>query len=158
LSQLINKKITGKTTLVIDEDGVNLGKMSVDDALQLAQSKELDLVEVGPGVCKIQNYQKFLYAQKKANKSKPAPSLKEFQFKLNIAFHDMQVKANHINELLVKGHPIRLVIKFYGRENAHPEKGQELLKNITSLLTGAIVDSSKQEGNQIIAMVRKEKS
>jgi translation initiation factor IF-3 len=158
MSNRFNKQITDVSVLVIDETGANLGPVQTSVALQLAASKGLDLVEVAPGVCKIQDYQKFLYQQKKSNKSKPAPELKEFRFGLNIAQHDVEVKVKHINELLEKGHPIKLVIRFYGREKARPEKGTELLTDICSLLpTNATVDDAKLEGNQLITMVRKGK-
>ena len=158
LNPRVNRQILDKSVRLIDENGVNTGIISTVDALQLAQDKGLDLIEVGPGVCKIGNYQKLLYQQKKAHKSKPAPSLKEFQFGVNIAPHDLQVKANKINDLLEKNHPIRLVVRFYGRENAKPEKGHELIEKISSLLQGAIVDPPKQEGTMLIAMARKEKN
>jgi len=151
-----NKQITDTHVLVIDETGANLGKMVTLEALQLARSKELDLVEVAEGVCKIQDYQKFLYQQKKADKSKPAPSVKEFQFGVNIAQHDLETKIRHMEELLEKGHPIRVVVKLFGREKAKPEKGYEILDKIHTLLP-VPMDTPKSDNGQIITMIRKAK-
>jgi translation initiation factor IF-3 len=153
-----NRQITDTHVLVIDETGANLGKMVTLEALQLARSKELDLVEVAEGVCKIQDYQKFLYQQKKASKgNKKAPDVKEFQFGINIAVHDIQVKANKINELLEKGHPIRIVVRFFGREKAHMEKGLVLIERLAEFIPNTVMDPPKTEGSQITTMVRKAK-
>ena len=153
-----NKQILDVHVLVIDETGANLGTMVTLEAVQLARSKGLDLVEVAEGVCKIQDYQKFLYTQKKANKSKPAPTMKEFQFGINIAHHDLNTKINHMEELLAKGHPIRVVVKLFGREKAKPEYGIDLLGTIQQLMGEDLTfDAPKTEGGQITTTIRKAK-
>ena len=151
----VNNQITDKQVIVIDELGTNLGTLATAEAIKLAHSKVLDLVEVGRGVCKLQNFEKFQYQQKKAHKSKPAPDLKEFRFGVKIAAHDLQTKARQINSLIEKGHPIRIVVKFHGREMTHPEQGYEVLEKIKILLTKATMESPKREGNQILTMLRK---
>lgn len=151
----VNDQITDPHVLVIDELGTNLGTLSTPEAIKLAHSKGLDLIEVGRGVCKMQNFEKFQYQQKKTHRSKPAPDLKEFRFGINIADHDLKIKTRHINELLVKGHPIRVTIKFHGRENTKPEQGFNLLEEIKNNLFEAKMDEPKKEGSQITVMIRK---
>jgi translation initiation factor IF-3 len=151
----VNNQITDTPVLVIDENGNNLGTLATTEAIKLAHTRSLDLVEVGRGVCKIQDFEKFQYQQKKAHKTKPAPDLKEFRFNINIADHDLQTKARHINELLEKGHPIRLIVRFHGREITRPEQGFELLEKIKAELTHFAMDTPKREGNQILTMLRK---
>ena len=151
----VNNQITDTHVLVIDEMGTNLGTLATPEAIKMAHSKGLDLVEVGRGVCKIQDFEKFQYQQKKAHKTKPAPDLKEFRFNINIAEHDIKVKTKHINELLEKGHPIRVVVRFHGRELAHPEKGFELLQIIKTHLVNAHMDEPKKDGKQLLTMLRK---
>ena len=155
--QRSNEEILEERVLVIDENGINLGNIATFEAIKLARSKGLDLIEVGRGVCKIQNLKKYLYHQKKAHKSKPAPELKEFRFGVNIAQHDLEIKVNHINELIEKGHPIRIVIRFRGRETVRPEKGTELFESIVKLLVNSTHDEPKREGNQLISTIRKDK-
>lgn len=153
-----NKQITDTHVLVIDETGANLGTMVTLEAVQLARSKELDLVEVAEGVCKIQDYQKFLYQQKKADKSKPAPTVKEFQFGVNIAPHDLETKIRHMEELLEKKHPIRVVVKLLGREKAKPEKAMDLLEKIQDFMAEDLwFDAPKSDNGQITTMIRKAK-
>lgn len=151
----VNDEIEENHVLVIDENGVNLGTLATLEAMKVAHSRGMDLVEVGRGVCKIADFRKLLYAQKKAHKSKAAPALKEFRFGLNIAEHDLMIKMRHINELLAKNHPIRVVVQFRGRENAKPEQGLALIEIIKSLLVSAQVEVAGKEGNKIIMSVRK---
>lgn len=150
-----NNEIEETHVLVIDENGVNLGTLATPEAIRLAHSRGFDLVEVGRGTCKIADFKKLLYAQKKAHKNKPAPALKEFRFNLNIAQHDLDIKMRHINELLSKNHPVRVVVQFRGRENAKPEQGLTLIETIKSLLISAQVEVANKEGNKIIMSVRK---
>lgn len=152
----VNEQITEKSVTLIDEEGNNLGAHNTVDAIKLARSRSLDLVEVGRGVCKILNFQKYLYQQQKTKKTKHAPDQKEFRFGINIEDHDLQTKARHINELLKKGHPIKVVVRFYGRENAHPEFGHELIERLKLLLEDYVMDKPRHEEKQLIANIHKQ--
>lgn len=151
----VNNQITESSVIVIDVDGTNLGTLATGEAVKLARSKDLDLIEVGRGVCKIQSWEKFRYQQQKAHKSKPAPELKEFRFGATIHDHDLDTKVRQINELVQKGHPIKVVVRLVGRENAHPEKGVEVIEKIKKRLVDATMDPHKQEGNTTIAHIRR---
>lgn len=151
----VNNQITDASVIVIDDDGTNLGTMQTAEAIKLAHTKSLDLIEVGRGVCKVQSWEKFRYQQQKAHKAKPAPEMKEFRFGIKIQDHDLDTKARQINELVIKGHPIKIVVRLVGRENAHPEKGLEVIERLKSRLEHAVMDPPKQEGNTTIAHIRK---
>jgi len=106
---------------VVDEDGKQLGIMSVSEALKIAREKNLDLVEVAPNanppVCRIMDFGKFKYElarkEKEAKKNqKIASEVKEIKIRPNIEEHDYQVKLRKIREFLEKGYKVRLIILF----------------------------------------------
>ena len=123
---------------MIDENGQQVGIMSLGDALRLAESKELDLVEVSPmarpPVCRIVDYGKFKYEQaKKANQAKKHASvieIKEIKFRPKTDEHDYDFKIRHIRRFLEEGNKVRLVIAFRGREIVHPETGRAMLDRV----------------------------
>jgi translation initiation factor IF-3 len=154
----VNLQILAKQVRVIDDLGANLGIMATSEALILASEVEKDLIEISPTaippVCKIMEYGKFLYETKKATKPQKNPELKEFRFKINIDRHDLETKASQIKKLLEKGHPIRVVIRFFGRENAHKDAGYELINDLKALLTEYTFNDAKQEDKQIVTGIR----
>jgi len=125
---------------LVDEDGGQVGVVEVRDAQKRAQDVGLDLVEVAPDmtppVCRIMDYSKFKYEQKKkqklAKKKQHLTHIKEVRFKPKIEDHDYQVKIKHIKEFLEQKDKVRISLRFRGRENAHKELGIELLNRITS--------------------------
>ncbi len=130
-----NGKIRAREVRVLDEGKQQLGVMSLNDALRLAQAKGLDLVEIAatatPPVCRIVNYGKFLYEEAKRNKDahapQPASRLKEIQLSAAIEPHDLAVKRDHAIQFLCDDHKVRLKLRFKGRQKAHKEVGFEVV-------------------------------
>lgn len=114
--------------------------MPISVGLEKAEEKGLDLVEVAsnvdPPVCRIMDYSKYKYEQKKkqklAKKKQHITHMKEVRFKPSIEEHDYQVKMKHIKEFLSAKDKVRISLRFRGRENAHKELGRELLNRIAA--------------------------
>lgn len=157
-SPRINQQILSSTVRVVEESGNNLGIMKFSDALTKAQSESKDLIEIVPNVtppvCKIMEWGKFLYEQKKSSKPQKTPDWKEFQFNINIDPHDLATKARQITKLLDKKHPIRVIIKFRGRELEHMNLGHQVIKDLQTLLPNYKIEIPKQEEKQLITSIR----
>ena len=122
---------------VIDENGGNLGIMTLAEALDLAQSKNLDLVEIvntaNPPVVKICDYGKFLYQQEKTEKKQKAKErtdeIKHIRLTFNIGKHDMEVRARQTEEFLKQGLKVQIELVLRGREKAHKDLATNKLKD-----------------------------
>src|SRR3974390_1330852 len=133
-----NGKIRAREGRVLDEAKQQLGVMSLNDALRLAQAKDLDLVEIAatatPPVCRIVNYGKFLYEEAKRNKDARTPQsasrMKEIQLSAVIDPHDLATKRNHAIQFLCDDHKVRLKLRFKGRQKAHKEVGFEVVNRL----------------------------
>lgn len=128
-----NGKIRAREVRVLDENKQQLGVMSLNEALRLAQAKNLDLVEVvpqaTPPVCRIANYGKLLYEESKRD-SHARPSggqVKEIQISPVIGEHDMATKRNHAIEFLCDDMKVRVKLRFRGRQKAHKEIGFQVV-------------------------------
>lgn len=128
-----NGKIRAREVRVLDESKQQLGVMSLNEALRLAQAKELDLVEVvpqaTPPVCRIVNYGKFLYEESK-RESHVRPSagqMKEIQISPVIGPHDLATKRNHAIQFLCDDMKVRVKLRFKGRQKAHKEIGFQVV-------------------------------
>jgi translation initiation factor IF-3 len=125
---------------VVDEDGAQLGIMTPEQAMVLAESKGLDLVEVAPlaqpPVCRIIDYGKYLYDEKKkaaeAKKKQRQIVVKEIKLRPKIEEHDYQVKKRQIETFLEDGDKVKVTVRFRGREIVHPEMAQKLLSRIAT--------------------------
>jgi translation initiation factor IF-3 len=130
-----NGKIRAREVRVLDETKQQLGVMSLNDALRLAQAKGLDLIEIAPNatppVCRLANYGKFLYEESKRDKdartSQSASRMKELQISPAIDPHDLEVKRNHAIEFLCDDLKVRVKLRFKGRQKAHKEIGFEVV-------------------------------
>ncbi len=141
----INQRINAKEVRLIDEDGAQIGVVPIDEALRLADNKNLDLVEIAPNanppVCKILNYSKFKYElQKKEKEAKKkqkesAINVKDINLKVMIDNHDLGIKIKQMKEFLQDGDKVRVRIKFRGRENIYPELGNKLANKIITELS-----------------------
>ena len=153
---------------VIDDDGSQLGIMSPQQALEIARSKGLDLVEVAPQaqppVCRIINFGKWQYEQKK--KAKEAKSkqtfitVKEIKFRPGTDEHDYTFKKNNAIRILHEGDKVKATVHFRGREITHKELGQALLQRLEKELADvAVVEARpKLEGmNMFIILAPKKK-
>jgi translation initiation factor IF-3 len=116
---------------VLDETKQQLGVMSLNEALRLAMSKGLDLVEIAPNatpaVCRIVDYGKFMYEEAKKNKDsqgrQSASKMKELQLSPMIDPHDFSIKLGHAIDFLCEDMKVRVKLRFRGRQKAHTEFG-----------------------------------
>ena len=130
LKERINNQIRARELRVIDDNGDNLGVISFDEALRIASSKGLDLIEISPDarppVAKIADYGKYAYEQaKKAKKMKAgahATETKSVQIKIATGEHDLEMKARKASEWLSEGHRIKVELFLAGRSKGMPEE------------------------------------
>ena len=130
-----NGKIRAREVRLIDDTKQQLGVMSLDEALRLARSKGLDLIEVAanatPPVCRIVDYGKFLYEEAKRGKDaagrQSANKMKELQISAAIDPHDFGVKLAHAINFLCDDMKVRIKLRFRGRQKAHKEIGFEMV-------------------------------
>jgi len=125
--------------------------ISLGDALRLAGEAGLDLVEVNPNstppVCRVMDYGKFKYEEgqrkKVAKKNQSKTVTKEVKFHANVDVNDYQVKLRNIRSFLAEGNKIKLTLQFRGRENAHKDLGEAVMKRVcVHLAGGATVEQS----------------
>lgn len=147
---------------LIDEEGNQLGVMVPFEALKVARSRGLDLVEVAPQakppVCRIINYGKYLYQlskrQHEARKHQKAAGLKEVKMRPRISVHDFETKRNRIVEFLQDGSKVKAAVTFRGRENAHRDLGWSMMKRLTEELAeiGQLEIGPRMEGPNLSAI------
>tara|TARA_B100001996_G_scaffold129774_1_gene98625 strand:+ start:2433 stop:2894 length:462 start_codon:yes stop_codon:yes gene_type:complete len=124
------------------DQGSDSTVLILKDAIRLAQEQGLDLVEVGPNqnppVCRILDYGKFKFSQakklKQAKKSQVKIGLKEMRLRMRISQHDIDSKRKQIETFLKEGNKVKISLMLRGRENAYPELGVEILRNMYSEL------------------------
>lgn len=148
---------------VIDENGEQLGVMSVEEAMQAAADAGLDLVEVSPTasppVCKILDYGKFKYEQQKkkneAKKKQKTIELKEIKFRPNIDQHDYDVKMKSMNKFIDEGDKVKVTLRFRGRELAHQELGLEVLNRVRDDMAekAKVEQNPNMEGRQMVMVL-----
>lgn len=158
----INEKIKGLKEVRLVGDNVEQGVFSYDEAIRIADQLELDLVEISPNavppVCKIVDYQKFLYHQKKREKEAKAKTakviLKEIRFGPQTDDHDYNFKLKHAIGFLKEGCKVKAYVFFKGRSILFKEQGEVLLLRFASDLEDyAKVDQLPQlEGKRMIVM------
>jgi len=143
----INEQIRVREVRLIDDKGEQRGIVSTLEAMRIAREAGLDLVEVAPQsvppVCRLLNYGKFKFEQEKkvkdAKKRTKVTELKEIRMQPKIAGHDLDFKSNHVREFLEDGNKVKVTIRFRGRELAHTEIGEEILRKILAKLEGSFV-------------------
>ncbi len=132
----MNDRIKAAEVRVIDEKGQPLGVMTIEKALELVQSRELDLVEVSPKaeppVCKILDYGQFKYQkEKEARKQKAAAKeieLKVIRLSVRIGEHDLEVRQKQAAKFLDRGDKVKIELPMRGREKAHKDVAEGVLK------------------------------
>lgn len=139
-----------------------LGVYSVPAAIQLAEARSLDLIEIvpnaNPPTCKIMDYGKWKYENKKkqvaAKKNQVIVDIKEIQLRPRTEQHDLDTKIRHARRFLIEGDKVKVALRFSGREVAHQEEGMGVLTKITESLNDlAIVESpAKKEGRQVFVL------
>ncbi|CCX36921.1 translation initiation factor IF-3 [Clostridium sp. CAG:1013] len=156
----INEQIRDKELRVIDSDGSQLGIMSLRQAMEIAEQKNLDLVKIAPQanppVCKIIDYGKFRFEQakreKEARKNQRVVEIKEVRLSLNIDTHDFETKKNHAVRFISEGNKVKASIRFRGREMGHPELGLEIMRRFADAMSEVanVEKPAKLEGRTML--------
>ncbi|HOG47995.1 MAG TPA: translation initiation factor IF-3 [Anaerolineae bacterium] len=141
----LNQEIRAREIRLIDETGKQLGIYPVREAMQIADEKGLDLVEVAPNanppVCRLMDYGKYLYERTKKEREdrrgQRIIEIKEVRLRPKIGEHDMGVKVRQMRTFLSDGAKVRVRVRFRGREITHPEVARDLLGHITDSLGDA---------------------
>ena len=155
----INEEIRDKEIRLIGEDGAQLGLMSAKEAFDIAMERDLDLVKIAPNstppVCKIMDYGKFRFEQakreKEAKKNQRVMDVKEIRMSPGIGLNDFNVKLKNGQKFLADGDRLKVTIRFRGREMAHTEIGEELLKKFADecLEIASVDKNAKMEGRNM---------
>lgn len=163
----INERIFASTLRVLDEEGKQIGILSKSEALEKSKSLGMDLVEIAPTatppVARIIDFKKFLYQEekKKREEKKKAKTsdTKEVRLGPFMNDHDLDVMVGRAKEFLSDNDKVRLVVRFTGRQMAHPEFGHKIISRaIDSLSEVSKVDKEpKFEGRQLIGMLSPER-
>ncbi len=162
VSNRINGRITAKEVRVTGEN-VEVGVYPIEVALDMAADQGLDLVEIAPGasppVCRIVDFSKFKYEQKKKNKELKAKTvrvvLKEIRFGPNTSEHDFDFKVKHAKTFLGEGAKIKAYVHFVGRSIVFSDRGRDLLARFTAALTedGKVEMEPKLEGKRMFLIM-----
>lgn len=160
---MINEEIYDKELRVVDADGTQLGIMSRAEALELAEKRNLDLVNVAPKakppVCKILDYGKYRYElqkkAKEARKKQKTMQIKEIRLSVFIEEHDINVKAKTASKFLSEGDKVKVSLRFRGRENAYTAKGKEVMDRFAEIISevGEIEKKPTFEGRSLMMIV-----
>ena len=164
---LINEQIREKEVQVIDENEQKLGVLSIEEALDIAESKRLDLVLVAPGtkpaVCKIMNYGKYKFNQakkeKEARKNQKTFDIKEIRVTPNIEDHDFNFKAKNARKFLEDGDKVKITVRFRGRELSYVKIGEEILNKFIENLADISTIEKKPvlEGKNMFVILKTNK-
>ncbi|WP_348773079.1 translation initiation factor IF-3 [Maribellus sp. YY47] len=163
----INQKIRVPQVRLVGENIENPGIFQLRDALRMADEMELDLVEISPKadppVCKITDYSKFLYQQKKKQKEMKAKAtkivVKEIRFGPQTDEHDFQFKLRHAEKFLQEGAKVKAFVFFKGRSILFKEQGEILLLKLATALeeVGAVEQMPKLEGKRMTMFISPKK-
>jgi len=145
----VNRQIKVASVAVIDDEGIKLGEFTVPDAIELAEGRGLDLVEVAPKsnppVCRLMDYGKYKYKKNKkaheAKKNQRVLKLKEIKLTPRTSEHDYNFKLKHIIKFLNEGSKVKVTVFFRGRQISHPEMGR--------LMLDKYIEDTKEFGNLI---------
>lgn len=160
----LNHNIRASSLRVIDEDGQQLGILSRSEALQAAEQRGLDLVEISPGanppVAKIVDWGKYNYQRtkqlQKSKRNAKASEIKQMRFGLKISEHDLGVKLRKVTEFLEAGHKVKITVFYRGRELAHKDLGFKLADKVIQGFGETVVVEQKPQlaGKQLNFVIR----
>ncbi|BDI19447.1 translation initiation factor IF-3 [Nostoc cf. commune SO-36] len=163
----INERIRFPKIRVIDPDGAQLGIMLPQEALQLAEEKELDLVLISdkadPPVCRIMDYGKYKFEQEKkareARKKQHTADVKEVKMRYKIEEHDYNVRVKQAERFLKDGDKVKATVMFRGREIQHSDLAEDLLKRMATDLEpyGELQQAPKKEGRNMMMLISPKK-
>ncbi|MCB2386690.1 translation initiation factor IF-3 [Thalassolituus sp. TMPB967] len=158
----INDQIRATEVRLIGADGSQVGIVSIEDALRMAEEAALDLVQISDGdpiVCKVMDFGKKLYEEKKqkaeAKKRQHQVQIKEMKFRPGTEEGDYQIKLRNLTRFLEGGDKAKVSLRFRGREMAHQHIGMELMKRIEEDLKelGTVEQHPKMEGRQMVMVI-----
>ncbi|EGT2205051.1 translation initiation factor IF-3 [Clostridioides difficile] len=159
----INEKIKDKEIRVLSPTGEQLGVMPTKEAQAMANSKNLDLVQISPNanppVCKIMDYGKFRYEQarkeKEAKKKQKTIVVKEVRLRPGIEQNDLNTKANNAIKFLKKGDKVKVELRFRGRELGHKDIGKEVMLKFLDIIKefGEPTKAPAFEGNNMVVII-----
>lgn len=162
-----NDQIEAQEVRLIDEEGEQLGVVPLEQAIETAAGKELDLVEMSPDaeppVCRLMDYGKYLFEQKQkqkeSRKKQRQMQVKEVKFRPGTDAGDYEVKLRNLKRFLEAGDKTKVTVRFRGREMAHQELGLELLKRVEEDLAewGNVEQRPNMEGRQMIMIIAPQK-
>jgi translation initiation factor IF-3 len=159
---LVNRQISAPEIRIIDEEGKMVGVFSNIEAMNLAESRELDLIEINPKgnppVAKLMEYTKFKYQLDKSEKAKPKVSTdaKVLRVSVRVAPHDLSVQARKADEFLNKELKVKLQVQMRGREKAHPELASETMVLFLSMITAphTLESEAKLAGDSCVCTLK----
>ena len=157
----MNDRIRVPSVQVVSQDGEMLGEMATLEALRMATDAGLDLVEVGadsrPPVCRIMDYGKAQYERQKKQSSgtKHRVQLKQIRLRAKTGQHDIDFKIRKAREFLLHKHKVKINVLFRGRENAHHDRGRELLSQVVETLedVASVEQPIKMEGRRMMSVL-----
>ncbi|UCC90055.1 MAG: translation initiation factor IF-3 [Anaerolineales bacterium] len=161
--QRINEEIRAPEVRLIDENGAQVGVISITEALEIARTRETDLVEVAPNasppVCRLMDYGKFLYERSKrereARRAQKQTEVKEIRLRPKTGEHDIAYKVRDARRFLQKGAKVKVRIRFRGREITHPEVAKELLDRVAEELSDVaeVEKTAAMEGRTMLMIL-----
>jgi translation initiation factor IF-3 len=159
----VNEDIDVAQVRLVDENGEQVGVVSIDEALQRAGDVSLDLVEVSPNaeppVCKIIDFGKLKYQEQKkrneARKKQKTIDIKEIKLRPNIDTHDYDVKMRNARRFIDDGDKVKVTLRFRGREMAHQDLGAAVLQRVREELDeiAKVEQMPKMEGRQMVMVI-----
>ncbi len=160
---ILNEKIKGSEIRLVGHRDYENNIILTAEALELSQKEGLDLVLINPNetppICKIMDYTKFNYNQRKGEKKNTPPRLKEIKFTPNITDNDLNVKVKQARKFLERGSTINIHVFFKGREIAHKDRGKKVLfKFLNELIDiGTFTLDVVFKGKRIVHQIRPKK-
>ncbi|MGH3660546.1 MAG: translation initiation factor IF-3 [Micromonosporaceae bacterium] len=159
----MNDQIRAREVRLVGPEGEQVGIVSIDQAIKLAQDVDLDLVEVAPTarppVCKLMDYGKFKYETalkaREARKNQQQTVIKEMKLRPKIDQHDYETKKGHVVRFLKAGDKVKITIMFRGREQSRPELGYRLLQRLAEDVVdlGFVESAPKQDGRNMTMVI-----
>jgi len=160
---MINEQIRDKEVRLVDTDGSQLGIVSIEEAMQKANDRGVDLVKIAPQakppVCKIMDYGKYKFElakrDKEARKNQKTVTLKEIRLSPSIDTHDFETKVNHTIKFLKAGDKVKITVRFRGREMNHSSLGKVLLERFAEAVSdaGTMEKEPKMEGRNMFMVI-----
>ena len=161
----INEQIRAKEVQIIDDEGKKVGPISLNEALDMAYEKKLDLVLVAPNndipICKLMNYGKYKFEQakreKEAKKKQKTFELKEIRITPNIEEHDFDFKCKNAKKFIEDGNKVKVTVRFRGRELNYVKLGEEVLNKFIEDMSDVAVPEKKPvlEGKNMFIILAK---